>query len=138
LKDLRWYIWIPAVAIVLSVPFTLVVFAQDDHVVGLLIYVIPVVLGATSLGPMLAMTHAMVSVRMRAVSSSVLFFMLNFIGLGLGPWFTGIISDVLSVSQGAEGLRYTLMLVTLVNLWCAGHYLFAARDLRGDVAGAPS
>ena len=60
------------------------------------------------------------------------------IGLGLGPWFTGILSDVLSVSQGNEGLCYTLMIVTVVNVWCAGHYLFAARDLRSDVAKAPA
>ena len=59
---------------------------------------------------------------MRAVSSSVLFLVLNFIGLGLGPLFTGILSDIFSVDMGpGEGLRWALVVVTLANVWAAAH-----------------
>jgi len=137
LRDLRWYVWIPATAILVSVPLQVLVYVQQDHVIALSIYTIPVLLGATYLGPMLALTHGLVAPRMRAVASSVLFFVLNLIGLGLGPWLTGILSDVLTVTEGTEGLRYALIVVTLVNLWCAVHYFAGARNLRADVAGAP-
>ena len=63
-----------------------------------MIYVVPVFLGAMYLGPTLAMTHGIVSLRMRALASSILFFVLNLIGLGLGPLFTGMLSDALSMA----------------------------------------
>ena len=84
------------------------------------------------------LTHGLVSLRMRAVSSSVLFLVLNFIGLGLGPLITGVLSDVFGQSMGAgEGLRWALVVVTLANVWAAIHYFWAARTLREDLAKAP-
>ncbi len=136
--DARMYIWIPASAILISVPFQLAVYFVPDHRVGMLIYALPVLLNASYLGPMLAMTHGLVSLRMRAVASSVLFLVLNFVGLGLGPLVTGILSDVLTPRIGvAGGIQWALAIVTVVNLWAAVHYLLAAPHLRGDLARAP-
>lgn len=137
-RDARWYIWIPAGAIVLSLPPQLFVYSYPDPVVALLVYTVPVVLGAMYLGPMLAMVHGMVQPRMRAFASSILFFVLNLIGLGLGPLVTGIISDTLAVTMGlAEGLRWALIIVTLVNVWCVIHYALGARTLRDDLLARP-
>lgn len=133
-RDVRWYIWIPAAAIVLSVPLQLFVYVWPDPTVALLVYTVPVVLGSMYLGPMLAMVHGMVQPRMRAFASSILFFVLNLIGLGLGPLITGVISDTLAVSMGlAEGLRWALVIVTLANAWCVIHYLLGARTLERDL-----
>ncbi|MEQ8689991.1 MAG: MFS transporter [Pseudomonadales bacterium] len=136
--DTRMYIWIPAGAILVALPFQLVAYFMVDHRVAMLVYSIPVLLNACYLGPMLAMTHGLVSLRMRAVASSVLFLVLNFIGLGLGPLVTGILSDVFSVTMGpGEGLRWALVIVTLANVWAAAHYLRAAKYLRSDLSRAP-
>lgn len=136
--DKRMYIWIPATAILVALPFQLGAYFLSDHRMAMLVYSIPVLLNACYLGPMLAMTHGLVSLRMRAVSSSVLFLVLNFIGLGLGPLITGVLSDVFGAAMGAgEGLRWALVVVTLTNIWAAAHYLYAARTLRGDLARAP-
>ena len=137
-QDARMYIWIPSGAIILALPFQLAAYFLDDHRIAMLVYAIPVLLNACYLGPMLAMTHGLVSLRMRAVSSSVLFLVLNFIGLGLGPLITGVLSDVFSVSMGSgNGLRWALVVVTLANVWAAVHYLMAARTLRSDLSRAP-
>jgi hypothetical protein len=97
-----------------------------------------VVLGATYLGPMLAMIHGMVGPRLRAFASSILFFVLNLIGLGLGPLATGFLSDTLAVHYGlGEGLRWALIIVTLANVWCVLHYLLGARTLRADLLSTP-
>lgn len=137
-SDMRMYIWIPAGAIVIALPFQLAAYFIADHRVAMLVYAIPVLLNACYLGPMLAMTHGLVSLRMRAVSSSVLFLVLNFIGLGLGPLFTGILSDVFGASMGAgEGLRWALTIVTLTNIWAAIHYMMAAKTLREDLSRSP-
>jgi MFS family permease len=137
-RDPRFYIWIPAGAIVASVPLQLFVYSHGDAVTALLVYTVPVVLGAMYLGPMLAMVHGMVRPRMRAFASSILFFVLNLIGLGLGPLVTGALSDALAVSMGlGEGLRWALIIVTLANVWCVIHYLLGARTLRQDLLSRP-
>lgn len=137
-RDARWYIWIPAGAIVLSLAPQLFVYSYPDPTVALLVYSLPVVLGAMYLGPMLAMVHGMVPPRMRAFASSILFFVLNLIGLGFGPLITGALSDALAPSLGlAEGLRMALITVTLVNVWCVIHYLLAARTLSSDLLSRP-
>lgn len=135
--DKRWYVWLPGIATVVAVPFSLLVYNVNGYYLALSIYVVPVFLGAMYLGPSLAMTHGIVSLRMRAMASSILFFVLNLIGLGMGPFLTGVISDMLTPRYGDESLRYALILVVLVYVWCTFHYLMAARTIREDLANAP-
>lgn len=135
-RDARFSVWLPALAIVASVPFSIVVYLLEDYRAALLLSIVPVALGATYLGPTIALTHALVAPRMRAVASSVLLLLLNLIGMGLGPWFTGLLSDLLTPTFGAESLRIALLVVVVVNVWCAAHYALAGRWLRADLAFA--
>ena len=136
-RDKRWYIWVPGLATVFAIPFSLMVYLLNNYALALSIYLVPVFLGAMFLGPTIAMTHGIVSVRMRALASAFLFFVLNLIGLGLGPLVTGMISDLLEPSYGSEALRYALVIVVLVYFWCAFHYFMAGRTIREDLARAP-
>ncbi|XOV84858.1 MAG: spinster family MFS transporter [bacterium] len=138
LRDARWNIWLPTLAIIISVPFSITVYLLADFRQAIILSVVPTLLGAMYLGPMLAVTHALVGSRMRAVASSVLLLALNLIGMGIGPWFTGLLSDLLAPTYGSESLRYALIIVILVNIWCAIHYLFSARTLKTDLARAPT
>ncbi len=138
-RDRRWYLWLPALSTLLAVPFALAVYTLNNYYLALSLYVVPVFLGAMYLGPTLAMTHGIVSLRMRAVASSILFFVLNLIGLGLGPLLTGIISDLLRFQSGLgdESLRYALIIVVLVYVWSTFHYVMGARTLVHDLDNAP-
>jgi len=72
--------------------------------------------------------------RMRAVASALLLFLLNIIGLGLGPMFTGILSDLLRESFGNESLRYSLLLVSgVIFPWSAWHFYVAGRHIEADL-----
>jgi hypothetical protein len=79
------------------------------------------------------MTQALVSLRMRAVASAILLFVLNLIGMGLGPYFVGILSDLFAPTFGIESLRYALCIAVLVNLWAGVPYMLGARSMRGDL-----
>lgn len=136
-NDKRWYVWIPAGATVAAIPFSLTVYLLDAYALALVVYTVPVFLGAMYLGPTLAMTHGIVSLRMRALASSILFFVLNLIGLGLGPLFTGMLSDYLAPEYGKDALRYALVSVVLVYFWCGFHYLKAAKYINEDLQNAP-
>lgn len=136
-RDARWYVWIPAMATVAAVPFSLFVYLVNDYNLALWVYIIPYFLGAMYLGPTIAMTHGIVSIRMRALASSILFFVLNLIGLGLGPLVTGMLSDLLADRFGSESLRYALVIVVLFYFWSTFHYLMAAKTINEDLANSP-
>jgi hypothetical protein len=92
------------------------------------------ILGGMYLGPSFAMTQGLVTLRMRAVASAILLFMLNIIGMGLGPYFVGAGSDFLAPTYEIDSLRYALCFAVLANIWATVHYFMGARTLREDLA----
>lgn len=137
-KDKRWYMWVSAWATIISVPFLLVVFSLNNYYLALSIYLVPAFFSSMYLGPTLAMTHGIVSLRMRALASAILFFVLNLIGLGMGPFLTGVLSDLFIPRFGGESLRYALLCLVFVYLWSGVHYLIAAKTIREDLENAPA
>ena len=135
-RDARWYVWLPGLATIVSVPFSTMVYLHDAPYVALWVLAIPYILGAYYLGPTFALTQGMVGLRMRALASSILLFVLNIIGLGLGPQFTGIASDVLATTTdlGADSLRWALVISLVFNVLSALFYLLAAKTLKDDLA----
>jgi len=134
-RDQRWYVWVSAISLGLTLPLTLLAFLAEDWDSMLLPYIFYLSLAALWLGPSIAVTHSMVGLRQRAVASAALFFILNLIGLGLGPLTVGALSDMLRPAHGdADGLRYAIVAVALIaNGWSITHYLLAARTLRDDI-----
>ena len=62
-------------------------------------------------------------------------FILNIIGLGLGPWVTGVISDLLAVRLGSESMRYALLAVCgTVYPLSALAYRVAGRTIEADLS----
>ncbi len=137
-RDKRWYAWLPALVGFFSVPFAAAVYLVDSPYVALAIAAVPGLLHNVYLGNTLAVTHGMVGLRMRAMSSAILFFILNIIGLGAGPWMVGMLSDYLTPSLGDEALRHSMLyLIPAVLTWSSLHFLLAARTLREDLEQAP-
>lgn len=131
------YMLIPAIAILVSIPLTaIVLFAADKYVVVSTNFVVKA-LWSMYLAPCIAMAHGMVGLRMRALSSAVLFLVLNFIGLGLGPPFFGYISDLMTQELGTEGIRWALSLGMGFSAIAAFLLYQSSRYLEDDLARAP-
>lgn len=138
-NESRWYIWVPLISVIVVVPFYgFTLMLAPTGFIAAISYFIPAVVAGMYLGPSLATTHGLVGLRMRAQASAILFFVLNLIGLGLGPMTTGLLSDFLRPEYGDLSIRYALMTVVMVNIWCATHYYMATRTLREDLARAPA
>ena len=136
--DKTWYIWVPFISTVLAIPLGLITFLLiPNGYTAALSYLFPAFCGGWYLAPCIAATHFLVGVRMRAMASAILFFVLNLIGLGLGPMLTGFMSDYMEPSFGVDSLRYAMSITLLVNIWCALHYYLAARTIRADFELAP-
>lgn len=137
-KDKRWYLWIPGLATLLVVPFLLVVLLVGNQYVALVCVFVPGFLQNVYLGNSIATTHNLVGLRWRSTSSAILFFVLNIIGLGMGPFMVGFLSDVYSSSMGSESLRYAMLTVLpTVMVWSSIHFYLASRTLYADLERAP-
>ena len=136
-RDKRWYAWLPTVVGVLSVPFMIGVYIVPNGYLALTLAIIPGIVSNVYLGNTIATTHGLVQSNMRAMSSAILFLILNIIGLGMGPWTIGMVSDLLTPTLGDEALRTAMgYILPAVMLWSACHFLLAARTLREDLAAA--
>jgi len=138
LRDMRWYTWLPALAIICYVPFSVVSYLHTDPVIALWAMVVPNILGGFFLGPRFTVAQGLVGPRMRAMSSSILLFVLNLIGMGLGPQMVGVLSDVLNSSTdlGDASLRWSLTLCLAMNAVSALLFFLASRTLRSDLDAA--
>jgi MFS family permease len=143
-QDARYYLWIPALSLIIGFPLSQSVLLFDNTIVVIALLAPVVMCSAAYLAPSITATYGLVAVRERAVASALLLFIINLIGLGLGPYLAGIGSDWLrqylrasgmSEAQAlADGLRWSLRLIVVVNLWSAVHYFLATRTLRADEA----
>ena len=137
-QDPRWYQWVPAITTLIYLPFTLFIYLTDQTYLALMTTFITGMLFNAYLAPNLAITHSLVGLRMRAMSSAILFFILNFIGLGFGPMVIGFVSDMINPSYGIESIRYALIIVIPIStIWSATHYFIAAKHIKSDLELAP-
>jgi predicted MFS family arabinose efflux permease len=131
--DKRWYLWIPAIAGGIAVPLGFPYLLLDNSTIVIaLLFVVSVAIN-TYLGPSLAIAHTLVPPAMRALTSAILFFVLNLIGLGLGPLTAGVLSDYFTASYGDDGLRYAMLIVGLIGALGILMFVLGARALPGDL-----
>ncbi len=134
-KDVRWYLWVPAILTSFLVPVQLAILLSGEVYFALIMTAPFHFLSAAYLGAVLAVSHNLVNGRMRAMTSAVLFFVLNLIGLGLGPVIVGFLSDVFT-RNGMVAPLGTAMLIcgTVAAIWSVTHYILAANKVREDIA----
>jgi MFS family permease len=135
-RDVRWYVWLPGLATLISVPFSTSAYLWPDPVIAIWILVVPGFFGSYYLGPTFSMAQGLVGLRMRALAASILLFILNLIGMGLGPLLVGATSDLLNIytDLGHYSLRWALVSVLVFNVLSTVFYLMAAKDLKSDLA----
>lgn len=132
-RDMRWYLWMPMAGIVAMIPAMLLFLYSGGGAVMLVGYALFVLCGASYLAPMMALTHRLMPLHLRALSSAVLFLIMNLIGSGAGPFTVGVLNDWLTPHFGEVAVRYSLTLVitgAVLGLLCT---LLASRRLQRDL-----
>ena len=132
-EDKRWYLWVPLLGGLIGfLPYFYVLLGENTvGILGTLVFVN--IVTTVYLGPSIAIAHAIVPPGMRAMTSAVLFFVLNMIGLGLGPVVTGLLSDLLQPSYGDDSLRYAMAITAVVGVVALLMFFLAARQLPRDL-----
>ncbi len=161
--DRRWYVWGPAIGMLLTTPLFILGFMQADLLPMILILIAGHVTMFVYYTPTLGMAQNMVGANMRGSSAFVVSLVLGLVGVGLGPTLVGFLSDFFAqqafhlgdyktmcpggaglASGGpvlagackvasATGVRHAVMAVALVCIWAALHFVLASRSLRKDL-----
>jgi predicted MFS family arabinose efflux permease len=135
--DARWYMWLPAIMLVTSIPFTILMYSSASPVVALAFYVVPALANHMLLGPVTASMQNLAGTRRRALVAAFYLFLVNLVAMGLGPFIVGALSDTFQAAWGNASLRYTLLvLVSTTCAWASIHLLLAARTINQDIAYA--
>ncbi len=137
-KDLRAYVSVPGIASLLTIPIYIFAVTTDIAILGISCLALNGILGTLWYGPVYATAQSIVPDNMRATSSAVLLFIINLIGLGLGPLAVGILSDVLAGPFGlgsAEGVRWALIISACVGVVAFGLFWLARRSIRHELEG---
>jgi len=130
----KYSLWTVSAAMIFGWLFTLPIYLLNNPYWVFAAFAVPTIFSNFYLATTFAQVQGLVGLRMRAVASALLLFLLNIIGLGLGPMLTGILSDLLRASFGDESLRYSLLLVNaIIGPWAAWHFYVAGRHLEADL-----
>jgi predicted MFS family arabinose efflux permease len=165
-KDTRAYATVPMIAFVIGVPFFLAAMFADGTVATLLLLAVPTLLNSIWYGPVYAAVQGLVQPRTRATAVAIMLFLVNMVGLGLGPTVIGILSDVFATGHfatiapagaeyaafcakgaatageavcaaaQAEGIRWSLVATASVGVLVVVFFLLARQTIRQDLEAA--
>ena len=135
-RDARWYVWLPALELLAAVPFVVGFVLFESRTAALLSFIPFHLLATMYLGPMLSTIQNLVVPRMRATASAVNLFVVNLVGLGVGPLLMGYLNDQLASEYGDEAIRWSMLAVGLVGGFSSIVFYAAGRNLRQDLEAA--
>jgi MFS transporter, Spinster family, sphingosine-1-phosphate transporter len=162
--DVRAYMTIPMVAFICSVPFFLWAMFADNAYFAMALLTVPSLLNSIWYGPVYASIQGLVGPQSRATAVALMLFVLNMVGLGLGPFTVGALSDYFTHAQfalaapqnvefatfcakgaatakdamctaaQAHGLRLSLAWHSVLGVLVVAFFLLARRTLKSDMA----
>jgi len=128
---------IPAIALAVNGPCFLAAMWAPDPTWSMIFWIPAHLSIGFYLGPTFSIVQTLAPVDVRALSTAVLFFVLNLIALGLGPSYVGVASELLAPSVGEElSLRIALSSVIVTGMLGLASYLWAGKSVKRDWAAA--
>lgn len=133
-KDNRYGHRLLAAAFLLAAPFTVISLFVDSYPLFLLFNVISVLLLVFYPGPTYATVQSLVQPGVRSFAAAVTLFCIQGIGLALGGFLTGWLSDKFVGQYGADSLRWSMIVMSMTSVWAAFHYWTASNHLTSHPA----
>ena len=135
-RDKAYYAWVPAVSYVVGMPLFVVGVLSHSVTAAFALFLIPQALVYVWLGPVLTAVQHLVPAHMRASAAASFLLINNLVGLGLGSWAVGALSDALTPAYGAEALRYAIVAALGFYLLAGLFMALAGKALRKDWVAA--
>lgn len=157
-RDVRFYGWMPAAMMLAATPCFILGFTSSGLWPTTLLLMAGTACIYTYIAPTFAQVHAMVDARMRATAASVMFLVINLVGLGIGPPLIGYVSDRAAITAfdrssaqdftaactmgepaaglvvacraaSAHGITVGMVTIALLLPWGSYHFFLAGRRL---------
>jgi len=126
------YARIPAYAFLATIPFYVLAILSPTLTISFFVLLAPTALGLVWLGPIISTVQHVVRPDMRATASAIFLFINNLIGIGLGTFAIGALSDGLAAQFGDDSLRYSILAGTGFYVLAALFFFRAAGLLERD------
>ena len=137
-RDLRAYVVVPGIASLVTIPIYVFAVTTDVALLGIGMLMFNGILGTLWYGPVYATAQTIVPPHMRATSSAILLFVINLIGLGLGPLAVGALSDFFAGPLGygpAEGIRWALVVAAFAGVIAFFCFWLSRTTIREEMVG---
>ncbi len=132
-RDARGYLAGPAIAMVVTAPLLALGYWIDNWVLALALIFLPTAANQMYYGPTFACVQGLVRPQTRAMAAAIMLFIINLIGLGLGPTLFGALSDALKPIAGVDSVRWVLVTAAALGLLPAVFFTLAGRRLVRDM-----
>jgi MFS family permease len=134
---------LPALVLIAAAPLFAAGLVATNKWVAIALLSAPTIAATFYYGPTFASVQGLSPPRSRAMASAIFILLSSLFGMGLGPVFSGALSDHFkdaALASGmalgdaeARGIRRAILVLSLFNLWAAAHFLLAARTLKRDL-----
>ena len=121
---------IPALSLLLAVPFFIGFVWSPSWPLALIFLTVPMFLNSFFLSATVAFVQDEVRPDKRVISGALLLLVMNFIGLGLGPTYVGMASDLFRAAYGAHSLQAAMYALAPMYLIAALLFFGLARLIR--------
>ncbi len=106
----------------IGLPLSLCFYAASNPTFGVGAYFLSILFSTAYLGVTFALIQSEAPVRLRSTWAAITLLINNMIGLGLGPYLVGKMSDLLKPTYGVESLRYSMFVFAAITPWAIFHY----------------
>jgi len=134
-KNKAAYASIPALSLLLALPFFLGFAAADRWETALALLFVPLFLNSFFLPATVTFVQGEVDPSARVISGALLLLVMNLVGLGLGPTFVGMASDYFRADHGEHALRMAYYALAPMYLVAALLFVWLARLIRKSETG---
>lgn len=134
----RAYALVPAACFVVAMPFFLLALSSSSLELALPLFLVPTGLNLAWLGPVVAAVQHLAPAHMRSTASALFLLVNNLVGIALGTFYFGWMSDLLKPAFGQDSMRWAIYSGASFYLVAALLLFFASRRLDGDWIGNSS
>lgn len=132
-RDKRHILTFPAFGMAIVAPVLFLGYYMENWIVAMALLVVPSIVNNAYYGPAYGCVQGLVQPRARAVAASIMLFGQNLIGLGLGPFLFGVLSDALQPVAGQESVRWVLYGAAWLGLIPAFFFWRASLRLKAEL-----
>tara|TARA_R110000751_G_scaffold2018_8_gene8945 strand:+ start:298218 stop:299453 length:1236 start_codon:yes stop_codon:yes gene_type:complete len=132
------YATVPAASLVLALPFFIGFAWAPSWKIALAFLLVPMFLNSFFLSATVTFVQNEVAPERRVISGALLLLVMNFIGLGLGPTYVGMMSDFFRPAYGEHALQTAYYALAPMYLIGALLFLWLARLIKRAEAADPA